>query len=130
MAVHTAAPAGVGKPSEVSLAASARSDSEPSGSSRVMIGASDAAWPRALAVCALRALAVSSAVPARPRKPPSFLPRTLAAASDPGRATPLARHGDRAREAASDRNRLLKGTPGGSPIRQALNLPPLPTGLP
>jgi hypothetical protein len=46
-AVHTAAPAGVGKPSAVSLAASVRSDSEPSGSSREMIGASDAAWPLA-----------------------------------------------------------------------------------
>ena len=46
-----------------------------------MIGASDSAWPRAFVVCALRALAVSSAVPARPRKPPSFLPRALAAAS-------------------------------------------------
>jgi hypothetical protein len=38
MAVHIAEPAGVGKPSAVSLAASARSDSEPSGSRRIMIG--------------------------------------------------------------------------------------------
>ena len=36
-AVHTPAPAGVGKPSAVSLAARARSDSEPLRSSRVMI---------------------------------------------------------------------------------------------
>jgi hypothetical protein len=42
-AVHTAAPAGVGKPSAVSFPASCRSDNEPSGSSRVMIGASEAA---------------------------------------------------------------------------------------
>jgi hypothetical protein len=41
--VHTAAPAGVGKPSAVSFPASCRSDNEPSGSSRVMIGASEAA---------------------------------------------------------------------------------------
>jgi hypothetical protein len=36
---------------------------------------------RAFVVCALRALAVSCAVPDRPRKPPSFWPRALAAAS-------------------------------------------------
>jgi hypothetical protein len=35
----------------------------------MMIGASDFAWPAAFVV---RALAASSAVPARPRKPPSF----------------------------------------------------------
>ena len=65
------APSRCWRHSAVSFAASTRSDSEPSGSSRVMIGASDAACPAAFALWALRALAVSSAVPARPRKPPS-----------------------------------------------------------
>jgi hypothetical protein len=62
---HTAAPAGVGKPSAVSFAASARSDSEPSGSSRAMIGASDAACPFALVVRAALA-------PARARASASY----------------------------------------------------------
>jgi hypothetical protein len=53
-AVHTVAPAGVGKPSAVSFAASARSDREPSASSLAMIGASDAAWPAALSDRTLR----------------------------------------------------------------------------
>jgi hypothetical protein len=69
---QTAAPAGVGKLSAVSFAASARSDSEPSGSSRAMIGASDAAWPAALSDRTLRPLAPSFAVGTYPRKPPSF----------------------------------------------------------
>ena len=66
-AVHTAAPAGVGKSSAVSFAARARKDSEPSGSSRVTIGARSAARARAVVLLALRPLAPSSAVGVNPQ---------------------------------------------------------------
>ena len=58
-AVHKEPPAGVGKPSAVKAAASARSDKRPFGSSLAMIGTNDPAWPAAFADRAARAFAVS-----------------------------------------------------------------------
>ena len=80
-AVHFPSPLGVGTSSSFNARAIPRSDAVRSGSTRSMIGAIDRACWVAFSARAARALAVSAAVPARPRKPPSRVPRALLAAN-------------------------------------------------
>ena len=79
--VHSPSPLGVGTPSSFKVRAIPRSDAVRSGSTRSTMGAIDRACSVAFSVRAARALAVSVAVPGRPRKPPNLFPRALLAAN-------------------------------------------------